>query len=95
MTHPTIIITTRWNGATAWASTFFDGKSITEEGRTHAHAISNAVSRLARFKDAQGVAWSSPDHGLSGVVGASTKVKRRRSISEMPGFELHGGQMRS
>ena len=88
-----IYIDTTWTGITATAECVFDGKTYSKEGRTHANALSNLCSQLARVKAAKGQPWIAPKCGnVTGVIGETTKVKRRR-IKDLPTFELLGGQM--
>lgn len=88
-----IVIKLGWNGVKGSAECVADDRTFTEEGSTQAHALSLLCSKLARTNALIGQPWMTADHAMKGVIGDKINKNRRRSVSELPTFELHGGMM--
>ena len=90
-----IVIKTWTTGVDGYAEAHVGDKTLTEKGRTIANALSNLTTRIGRMKGLNGEVWMTHDNSLRGTIGDKIKKKRVTKISEMPGFELHGGVMHS
>lgn len=87
-----IVIKTELRGNRAFTSCVVRDKSYSQDGRSIAEALSSIVSDISKDAKNVGRRWMTHDGQVRGVIGDKIAKRRRSRISEMPGFQPHGGR---
>ena len=81
-----IWIKTDWNGKIATATGAFNGRALSVDGSSQAHALSLFCGRIARRKGGKGQEFVT-NSGVSGVIGE--RAFQTKSL-ETKSFDKHG-----